>query len=421
MWSQSVEKGEELTNSDTNANAYELPANLEATLRSIADRHSTELLEISHKIHARPELRFTETYAASLLVDVLDREGFTTEVGVAGLPTAFLGSFGSADDGPTVAIFLEYDALEEIGHACGHNVIAAIGLGAALTVKQWMDEENLRIGKLVVVGSPGEEGGGGKNYLIDSGRLDNIDVAMMMHPEGENLASMATLGRVSLDFEFTGRAAHAAVSPERGINALDSAVLTLNAIGLLRQQLPSDVRVHAIVIDGGEAPNIIPERSVVRVSFRAPDSQFLVEHLQPRIENCAKGAALATGATVSIKQESPTYAAMQPNPVLGAIVEANFTRVGRTSNPQRAEAFPGSTDMGNVSQIIPSIHPCIEFVPGLGMHTREATSVAGGPDADKALLDGTLILAMTAAQVFATPGVLDAVKDSFVEGVRIGI
>jgi len=380
---------------------------------------SSQLLRVSHDLHAHPEIRFEEVHAADLLTGELADLGFTVERGIGGLPTAFLASHGSTDDGPTIAYFLEYDALEEIGHACGHNVIASMGLGAAATVKAWMEAGGDAVGRLVVVGSPGEEGGGGKNYLITGGCLDGIDAAMMMHPAGENLSSMTTLGRIALTFEFAGRAAHAAVTPFDGINALDAAVLTLNAIGLLRQQLPSEVRVHAIVVEGGDAPNVIPERAVIRAYVRSPDTASLIEDLRPRVENCARGAALATGCTVTVSQQGPTYAALRPNPVLAALIEDGFARVGRTTEPPRSEVFPGSTDMGNVSQVIPSIHPNIEFVPGLGMHTREAASLAASDVGDRAVVDGAAVMALAGVRLFTEPGLLDRVHDAFVPGVRV--
>lgn len=390
----------------------------ETVLRETVARLREKLLAVSHEIHRNPEVRFQEHRAAALLSNTLAEAGFTVETGIADLPTAFLAEYGSADTGPTIAVFLEYDALEEIGHACGHNVIASIGLGAALAVRSWMETAGIG-GRILAVGSPGEEGGGGKNYLVASGRLDGIDAAMMMHPSGENLAAMTTLGRVALDFEFTGKAAHAAVSPHDGVNALDAAVLTLNAIGLLRQQLPTDVRVHAVIRDGGEVPNVIPERSLIRAYIRAADTHALVNEIQPRVERCAQGAALATGATVTITRQAPTYAGLSPNAVLAQLVDANFARAGRETEPPRTEVFPGSTDMGNVSQIIPSIHPNIEFVPGLSMHTREAAAYAAGPEGDRAVVDGALVLALTAAQLLTQPDLIGRVRDVFVEGTRV--
>ncbi|WP_072803178.1 amidohydrolase [Rhodococcoides yunnanense] len=398
-----------------------LDARLEASVRAGIERHADLLVDISHRIHASPELRFEEFAASALLADTLEANGFRVDRGVAGLPTAFVGEFGSTADGPTVAFFLEYDALEEIGHGCGHNVIAAMGLGAAVIAKEWMEEQKSPCGRILVVGSPGEEGGGGKNHLIDGGIIDDIDAAMLIHPSGENISGMRTLGRVALEFDFEGKAAHAAVSPHLGLNALDATVLTLNAIGLLRQQLPTDARVHTIVTNGGQATNVIPEHSTIRAYIRAEDTEYLVDQLQPRIENCARGAALATGTTVTITTQSPTYAALAPNPVLADLIESNFRRVGREVESLRGEVFPGSTDMGNVSQLVPSIQPNIEFEPGLGMHNREAAALAGGPVGDRAVRDGAQIMAMTALQLFSTPSLIADVRAAFDLGVKVGL
>lgn len=388
----------------------------ELVIQTKLDEASPSLLELSHAIHAKPEIRFQEHFASALLSDKLRSEGFVVESGAGGLPTAFLAEYRNGEGGPTIAFFCEYDALEEIGHGCGHNVVAAAGIGAALLTKEWMTNNPDFQGRIVVVGSPGEEGGGGKARLLSSGCLEGIDVAMMVHPEGYTLSSMTTLARSMFDFEFTGRAAHAAVSPEKGINALDAVVLTLNAIGLLRQQLPPDVRVHAIVINGGDVPNIIPENASIRAFVRAPDTKFLMDDLIPRVKNCALGAAMATGATVEILSPDPAYAAMKPNPILAELVERNFLRIGRTPEPARAEVLPGSTDMGNISQAIPSIHPVIELEPGLGLHSRKAALLAGGAEGDRAVLDGSLMLAMTAAQLFLSPELMRSVKEAFDQG-----
>jgi amidohydrolase len=390
-----------------------LAAEDEDRLRSSLSRIRQVVLDTSHRIHAKPELRYEEHFASGLLADVLGEAGFDIQRGVAGLPTAFLARYDTGREGPTVAIFCEYDALEEIGHGCGHNLIAAAGLGAGLLVREWLVEAEDAGGELVVVGSPAEEGGGGKITMLESGCLDGIDAAMMIHPSGENLSAMRTLSRAGLDIEFRGRAAHAAVSPELGVNALDAAVLTLNAIGLLRQQLPSDARVHGIITDGGEAQNIIPERTRILASVRTEDPDLLQRDVQPRVENCAKGAALATGATVRIQNPTPMYASIRPNPVLGDIVEEHFHRLGRRTEPPRTEVFPGSTDMGNVSQVIASIHPNVEIVPGLDMHSRRAAELAGGPDGDRCAVDGALLLAMTAVALFSRPELVERVRSSF--------
>lgn len=392
---------------------YGVRAAEERALRASLSGIQDVVLDVSHRIHARPELRFQEFFASSLLADVLREAGFELEVGCGGLETAFIARYDTGRQGPTIAIFCEYDALEEIGHGCGHNIIAAAGLGAGLLTREWLASSDAAAGRLVVVGSPAEEGGGGKIALLENGCLEGIDAAMMIHPSGENLSSMRTLSRLSLDLEFTGRAAHAAVSPERGVNALDAAVLTLNAIGLLRQQLPGDARVHGIITRGGDAGNIIPETSAIEATVRAEDHVRLAEDVQPRVENCARGAALATGAEVAIRHPTPMYAAIRPNPVLGAIVEAHFGRLGRRTEPPRTEVYPGSTDMGNVSQVIPSIHPNVEIIPGLDMHSRRAAELAGGPEGDRCALDGALLLAMTAVHLFDDPELMTEIRQSF--------
>jgi len=396
--------------------AAELPAMDEQVLRSRLGEVEHMLLDISRQIHARPEIRFEEHFASRLLADTLRQQGFEVETGVAGLPTAFLAQRRGGGDGggggPTIAFFCEYDALEEIGHGCGHNIIAAAGLGAGLLTAHWLIHQAKVGGRVVVVGSPGEEGGGGKAILIDHGCLEGIDAAMMIHPAGDNLSRMTTLARAGLDITFKGQAAHAGISPERGVNALDAAVLTLTAIGLLRQQLPPDAQVHGVITHGGDAPNIIPETAAIRAYVRAATIQTLEENVKPRVENCARGSALATGARVDIRPIGPTYAPLRPNPVLGALMERNFRRLGRRTRSPHVELFTGSTDMGNVSQIIPSLHPSVELVPGLGLHSREATALAGRPEGDRAVLDGALLLAMTAAQLLLTPELLDDVRSA---------
>jgi amidohydrolase len=390
----------------------------EKLLRDRLGELTERLLGVSHSIHANPEIRFEEVRSSALLAAQLEEQGFEIEKPLAGLETAFLATFDTKRPGPRVAIFCEYDALPEIGHACGHNVIASAGLGAALLTKDLITREEVG-GTLLVVGSPAEEGGGGKVPIIDAGVLDGVDAAMMLHPGGENLSAMRTLSRASMEVTFTGRAAHAAVSPHEGVNALDAAVLTLNAVALLRQQVTPDVRIHTIIREGGEAHNIIPEVARVGISLRSEDPRVMLDELRPRVENCIKGAALATGATADIEHVDPPYLSIQPNPILEQIVDEAYQRIGRTTEPHREEVFPGSTDMGNVSQVVPSIHPNIEIVPGLTMHSRRATELVGGEHGDRAVLDGALMLAMTATALFRSPDLVARVKEEFREGVRI--
>ena len=391
----------------------------EQLLRSRLDELKAELLDVSHQIHARPELRYEEVFASGLLCRVLGEHGFDVQAGVAGLETAFTATYDTGRPGPKVAVFCEYDALPEIGHGCGHNVIASAGLGAALLTKHLLESDASIGGSLHVVGSPAEEGGGGKIPLIDAGVLDGMSAAIMLHPGGENLSAMRTLSRAGIEIVFTGKAAHAAVSPEQGINALDAAVLTLTAIGLLRQQTTGDTRIHAIITEGGEAQNIIPERAVLQASVRCEDPATLMDDLLPRVLNCAKGAALATGTEVSIDHTAPAYLSINPNAVLEGIVEDAYQRIGRVTEPHRTEVFPGSTDMGNVSQVVPSIHPNIEILPGLSMHSRRSTELVGGENGDRAVIDGALMLGMTAATLLRHPKVADQVADYFTPGIRV--
>lgn len=376
-----------------------------------------ELIDVSHAIHANPQVRFQETFASQRLADVLTSHGFAVEPGIAKMPTAFVARVDrpdSPDGGPTVAIFCEYDALEGVGHGCGHNVIASAGLGAALTVKRWLDDNPTVAGELVVLGSPGEEGGGGKIYLIEAGYLDGVDAAMMIHPGGEDRAERRGLARVSLECVFHGRAAHAAAEPYAGVNALDAANLAMVAIGLLRQQIRPDSRIHGIITEGGAAPNIIPERAALRMYVRSSEGEYLRERLLPAVENCMRGAALATGTTVEIDQPAPAYENMVTNPVLRELAERNLQVLGRPVPPaEEGDGAMGSTDMGNVSRVVPSIHPHLRLLPDLTMHTHEAAAAAGSAEGDKAVVDGASMLAMTAVELYSRPDVMEEVRNTF--------
>lgn len=388
-------------------------------LRPYVEEIGDELVVASHEIHERPEIRFEEAFASELLASKLEEHGFAVERGAADLPTAFVGRATNAEgsaDAPTVAVFCEYDALEGLGHACGHNIIATAGLGAAIATKRWLEDHPEHPGRLVVLGSPGEEGGGGKEYLVRGGYLEGVDAAMMVHPGGEDRAAKKGFARVALEVEFTGKPAHAAAHPHEGINALDAANLTLVAIGLLRQQIRPDSRIHAIITDGGQAPNIIPERASLRMYVRSLETAYLNERLVPAVENCVLGAALATGAEARIEQPAPAYKDMKSNGVLVRLSEANLGALGREVAGDPADGGMGSTDMGNVSHVVPSVHPFMRLVPGLTMHTREAAEAAASPEGDRAVTEGALELAMTAVELYSRPDLLSAVKTGFDEG-----
>ena len=372
------------------------------------------LVDVAQDLHAHPEIRFTEHHAAARLTSELETAGFEVQRGFAGLETAFLGRWsapGADESDPTIAIFCEYDALEEIGHACGHNLIAACGLGASFVAREMLESGEHGRAHLLVVGSPGEEGAAGKVPMIEAGVLDGVDLAVMTHPSGSNVADAMSLSRVALDVDFHGRASHAAAAPHLGINALDAATLALNAIGLLRQQLADDVRVHSIITNGGEAPNIIPEHTSLRTFVRAADRAHLLEDVLPRVRACFEGAGIATGCSVEIAENTPPYFSMRSNPVLVDLAEQAFGALGREID--RTPGALGSTDMGNVSEVVPAIHPMIELAPDLTTHTREFAAAAGGPGAASTISDGGSMLAAVVLAASSSPAIVEAARDAF--------
>ena len=388
-----------------------LPA-LAADVTARVDELAAGLVALSHDIHDDPELGFAEHHASARLAGALSDAGFRTSTGVAELPTAFRAERSFGTGGPTIAVFCEFDALPEIGHACGHNIIATAGLGAALTVARRLAETGGN-GRLVVLGSPAEEGGGGKVMMADAGLLSDVDVAVMVHPAGFDAVSRTNLGRVSLEAVFTGRASHAAAAPERGLNALDAATLLLVAIGLLRQQLRTDSRLHANLVEGGDAINVIPERSRVKLFIRSPDVDYLRGRLYEALHDCVRGAAIATGTQYELTEVAPAYDPVRTNPVLAELAAHAFTALGRPIDPVEGRSGnAGSTDMGNVSQLVPAIHPYICVAPGLALHTRDFAAAVRTADGDRAVRDGASLLAITVAALFDHPGLVDEAKAS---------
>lgn len=378
-----------------------------------------DLVELSHNIYNNPELRFEEFQAASLLERFFVKKGFETKSGICGMQTAFRAERSFGKGGPTVGIFCEYDALPDIGHACGHNIIATAGAGAAIAAAQWLEKMPIN-GRVVVLGSPGEEGGGGKVHLINGGELQDIDVMVMVHPFGHDVIEMPNLARISLDVTFLGKASHAASAPEQGINALDAATLMLVAIGLLRQQLRTDSRVHAVVADGGQAVNIIPERAQVKILIRSSDDEYLEQRLYEAVCNCAKGSAIATGTTVEISEAAPLYQSIKSNSTLSQIAAKAFEAIGRPmrwspmsslANADMGNA--GSTDMGNVTRVLPAIHPYICLEPGLDLHTRQFQKAAGSPSGDRAAIDAAAALGTVICALIADAELVTQAKQEF--------
>ncbi|MGD8626002.1 MAG: M20 family metallopeptidase [Anaerolineae bacterium] len=374
------------------------------------DARRQALVDLADAIHARPELGFQEFEAAALLTGILAENGFRVEQGVAGLETAFVAGLDGGTPGPTVAFLAEYDALAGLGHACGHNLIAAAAVGAGLALKALLPE---LAGQIRVIGTPAEEGGGGKALMVDAGLFDGIDAAMMIHPAGENLVGRLALTAYPVAIKFYGQAAHAAADPDLGINALEALLLTFNAINALRQHLRDDVRIHGIVAHGGQAPNIVPDYAEGRFSIRALDTPYAAEVVE-KVRACARGAALATGARLEFEQTGPRYDARWPNPRLVTLFQANLESLGRQVQVASGDERMGSSDIGNVSQVVPAIHPYVAIGPeSLIGHSAGFRDASASPAGHRGLLDGAKALAMTAVDLLAEPANLAAARAAF--------
>jgi amidohydrolase len=381
---------------------------LKASVISEVDARRDELIELSLRIHSNPELGFQETKASSWLVQYLEKNGFAVERGICGLPTAFRGSCGHGK--PAIAILAEYDALPKLGHACGHNIIAANAVGAGVAAKPAVERFG---GSLLIIGTPSEELYGGKIIMAERGAFDDVDIAMIVHPGVHDIATTQALACQGLEIEFFGQAAHAAARPEAGINALEAMIQAINAINSLRQHIKEKARIHGIITDGGEAANIVPAHSAGSFIVRAEDDAYL-DQLKQRVINCFIGAATATGARLQYKWADVRYAPMRNNLTLAQLFSQNMELVGRRlhlSDPTRAF---GSTDMGNVSQIVPSIHPMVAIAPvGGEEHSPQFATAAASEAANRALLDAAKALAMTVVDMVANPETFNKVKEEF--------
>jgi amidohydrolase len=374
------------------------------------DARREQLIQIADTIHANPELGFEEFKAASLLTGVLEESGFSVERGVAGMETAFIATMQGQAETPVVALLAEYDALPGLGHACGHNIIAAAAVGAGLALRAALSE---LAGSIQVIGTPAEEGGGGKVIMVEAGVFDAVDAAMMIHPSGRNLLGRGALTAYPVAIEFYGKPAHAAAKPDEGINALEALVLTYNGINALRQHLRDDVRIHGIITHGGDAPNIVPEYTKAEFIVRAADTPYAMEVLE-KVRACAEGAALATGARLEFGRPGPGYEARLPNPVLVSLFKDNLTALGLDVELATGNERLGSSDIGNVSQVVPAIHPYIAIGPEeIGGHTAEFEKASASPAGHDGLIHAAKALAMTAVDLLAEPTNLAEAKQAF--------
>ena len=364
------------------------------------------LIALSHRIHAYPELGFEEEHAAQWLCETMADAGFTVDRGVCGMPTAFIARAGS---GPLhLAICAEYDCLPGIGHACGHNVIAALGAGAAMAIAKVADEAGLTIS---LFGTPAEEvcNGGGKILLLEGGAFDGIHAAMMVHPAPIDMAAPTMIAAAMFDVHYTGKEAHASAFPELGINAADALTVAQTSIGLLRQHIRDSDRIHGIVTKGGEAANIVPAHTAARYMVRA-QTLGLLDDLLPRVHRCFEAGAIATGCKYEIAGGDKPYAEMRHDRAIASLYRRNAIALGRgfvdpdPAQPHRNGApramGAGSTDMGNVSLKLPAIHPLIGInsIPAVN-HQPEFTAHCATPDADHAIADGAIAMAWTAIDV----------------------
>ncbi|MCY4384944.1 MAG: M20 family metallopeptidase [Nitrospinae bacterium] len=359
----------------------------------LIDDQADALWALSLAIHADPELSLEEHRAANRLCVYLEENGFSLIRGVANLPTAFRADRPAADEEkPSVSFLSEYDALPGLGHACAHNVIGVAGAAAGVALKETLGPE---YGGVTVFGTPGEEGGGGKVLMAQTGMFREVDAAMMMHPSDETRADINLLALSELRFHFKGRASHASAAPEQGVNALDALIATFGAVSLLRQQLHRTDRVHGVITEGGEAPNIIPDKASAWFFVRSETMEGL-DALVPRVIACAEGAALATGAELETEKNPITYAPMRVNPPLAALFLKNLNLLGVHEPDAPPPLRMGSSDVGNVSQHTPTIHPQIQMVPpGVSAHTPEFAEASAGEEGRRVLLTGAKALAMT--------------------------
>ena len=383
---------------------------LKAKVRDSIETQREQLIQLSLNIHDNPELGFKEEKAATWLTGYLEDSGFHIERGIAGLATAFRASYGQ--NRPRIALLAEYDALPKIGHGCGHNIIGVSAVGAGVASKRLIDSLG---GSVAVMGTPGEENYGGKIDMVKGGAFKEVDVAMIVHPDTRNMPTEDALACISLEVEFFGRPAHAAGEPHKGINALDAMILAFTSINALRQHIRRDARIHGIITDGGEAPNIIPGHSAGVFSVRALDNDYLSE-LKNRVLNCFAGASVASGARLEYRWRDRTYAPMKSNMILAGLFKHNLESLGRDVEDFDPRSGLGSTDMGNVSQVVPSIHPTIAIAPReVLIHTPEFAAATISEAGHSALLDAAKAMAMTVADILQ-PGTIDRIRQEFDRG-----
>lgn len=365
---------------------------------------------LNSRIFENPELNFNEHFAAGRITDALAKEGFKIRLGKKKLGTAFEASWRGGRQRPVVAILAEYDALPNLGHACGHSMIAAAAYGAAVAAKRILGK---KCGTLKVVGTPGEEGGGGKLLMIREGWFKGIDAAIMVHPSNRNRAVARMLAVMELEFKFYGKSSHAAAHPDLGINALDAVIMLFNGVNAMRQQTPNFSRVHGIITRGGDAPNIIPEFASAKFFVRGltvGDFELVLE----KVVNCARAAATATGCKLKVVKNPVFYLPFEPNRTMGRVFRRHMEAVGLRDGGTPENEEIGSSDIGNLSQVVPALHP--EFAvsgPDVVNHSRDFLKAVTSKKGMDAMFKASAALTATVCDLFTTPSLMKAVRREF--------
>jgi amidohydrolase len=383
-----------------------IPEGLQRAIDGAVDRDAAELAQLSQSIHQNPELRFEETKAAAWISELLRKKNYKVESNLAGMPTAFRARAGRAG-GPQIAILAEYDALPEIGHACGHNLIATGAVGAFLAAAAVADTAG---GEVVLLGTPAEEGGGGKIKLIDAGFFEGLDAAMMFHPFDRDILAHPALANTWITFDFTGRPSHAAAAPHEGSSALTACMDTFRLVDGQRVHFRDGVRVHGFITNGGQAVNIIPERAACELSVRARDAVELAR-VRAIVERCGRAAALASDVEVVIAARQG-YRDMRNNMALARAFGAHLSSLGRAPKETDPRVGAGSTDMGDVSHVVPSIHPYLGIVDENEAlcHEHRFAAAAGSDRGTQTALVAAKAMARTAIELLTTPSLREAAK-----------
>ncbi len=373
------------------------------------DEIKSNIIELSHYIHSNPEIAWEEVKSSKRILEILKSFSFEIDHVPPSTPTAVVAR-KTKTPSLSVAFIAEYDALPKIGHGCGHNIIAASSVGAAVGISDIIDQIN---GSIYIIGTPAEEGGGGKIHLLKEGIFDGIDVAMMIHPSNRTQIVKRTLAVKEVTFKFYGRSSHASATPFLGINALDAVIQTFNAVNALRQQLRPDARVHGIILDGGVRPNIIPDFASCQFLVRAIDLDYLYEILE-KVKNCAHGAALSTGARLEVDISERVYEPFLPNYELSGLFRKHLKSLGVVPDEEDEMKNLGSSDIGNISRRLPTLHAYIAICDrNIPLHSSTFADMSKSPRADEVCLIAAKALALTALEIIISPDILKRIKEEF--------